>query len=76
MNELIPINTDGGKLTVSARALHDFLKVGSRYNDWFPRMCEYGFTEGADFNLLKNEQVEMKAEEFHPAEKNSWQWPT
>ena len=63
MNELIPINTDGGKLTVSARALHDFLKVGTAFKDWFPRMCEYGFTEGADFNLLKNEQVQTGAGE-------------
>lgn len=29
----------------------------SDYKDWFPRMCEYGFTEGEDFNPLKNEQV-------------------
>lgn len=30
------------------------------YKDWFPRMCEYGFTEGEDFNLLKNEQVRVE----------------
>ena len=34
-------------------------RVGNytRHKDWFPRMCEYGFTEGEDFNPLKNEQV-------------------
>ena len=57
MNELIPINTDGGKLTVSARALHDFLKVGTAFKDWFPRMCEYGFTEGSDFCSFLSEST-------------------
>ena len=57
MNELIPINTDGGKLTVSARALHEFLKVGTAFKDWFPRMCEYGFTEGTDFCSFLSEST-------------------
>lgn len=57
MNELIPISTDGGKLTVSARALHDFLKVGTAFKDWFPRMCEYGFTEGSDFCSFLSEST-------------------
>lgn len=58
MNELIRITYDNDCPAVSARELHDFLNVGTRYNDWFPRMCEYGFAEGQDFNLLKNEQVQ------------------
>ena len=60
MNELIPINTDGGKLTVSARALHDFLEVGTDFSHWFPRMCEYGFSEGTDFNPVKNDRVQTE----------------
>ena len=28
-------------------------------NDWFKRMIDYGFIEGVDFNLLKNEQVHL-----------------
>ena len=43
--------------TVSGRELHEALEVKTAYKDWFPRMCEYGFTEGEDFNPLKNEQV-------------------
>lgn len=35
--------------TVSARELHDQLHIGTRFNDWFPRMTEYGFVEGTDF---------------------------
>lgn len=49
MNELIKINYTSDRPTVSARDLHEFLEVETRYNDWFPRMCEYGFTEGQDF---------------------------
>lgn len=58
MNELIKINYDNERPTVSARDLHEFLEVGTKYADWFPRMCEYGFTEHQDFNLLKNERVQ------------------
>jgi phage anti-repressor protein len=49
MNDLIPINYDSGNPTVSGRDLHSALKVETRYNDWFARMCGYGFVEGKDF---------------------------
>ena len=55
MNELIKITYDGDKPLVSARDLHEFLEVGARFNDWFPRMTEYGFTEGVDYcSVLSN----------------------
>lgn len=58
MNELININYDNSdRPTVMGRELHDALEVKTAYKDWFKRMCEYGFTEGEDFNPLKNEQV-------------------
>ena len=61
MNELINIKTtETGEPTVLGRELHEFLGVTTRYNNWFPRMVEYGFTEGKDFNLLKNEQVRFE----------------
>ena len=60
MNELIRVDFTGERPAVSARELHEFLGVGTKYADWFPRMCEYGFTEGQDFNLLKNEQVRQE----------------
>lgn len=60
MNELITINYESENPTVSARELHEFLEVKTAYKDWFPRMCEYGFAEGHDFNLLKNEQVQVE----------------
>lgn len=60
MNDLIKINYTSDRPTVSARDLHEFLEVKTAYKDWFPRMCEYGFGEGQDFNLLKNERVEQE----------------
>lgn len=42
------------------RELHEALEVKTAYKDWFPRMCEYGFVEGVDFNPLKNEQVRIE----------------
>ena len=49
MDELIRINYDSERPTVNGRDLHDALQVKTAYKDWFPRMCEYGFSEGADF---------------------------
>lgn len=49
MNELIKVDYSTDRPTVSARELHEFLGIETRYNDWFRRMCEYGFSEGQDF---------------------------
>lgn len=49
MNELIKVTYDNDRPLVSARELHDFLEVKTAFKDWFPRMCEYGFTEGSDY---------------------------
>ena len=58
MNDLIKVNyTESEQPTVSGRELHEALEVKTAYKDWFPRMCEYGFTEGEDFNPLIFEQV-------------------
>lgn len=60
MNELIKVDYSGDRPAVSARELHEFLEVKTAYKDWFPRMCEYGFAQGPDFNLLKNERVQIE----------------
>ena len=49
ITELLKICGNKDKPTVPGRALHEALEIKTRYNDWFPRMCEYGFTEGQDF---------------------------
>ncbi|WP_099204615.1 phage antirepressor KilAC domain-containing protein [Scatolibacter rhodanostii] len=52
MNNLIPVNYESDKPTVSARELHQFLEVKTAFKDWFPRMTEYGFEELSDFAKL------------------------
>jgi len=49
MNELIKVNYDNERPTVAGRELHEMLEVETPYHKWFPRMCEYGFTENVDF---------------------------
>lgn len=50
MNEIIKTtNNDQGDIIISGRELHEFLEVTTPYHIWFPRMIDYGFTEGTDF---------------------------
>ncbi|MFR0880819.1 MAG: antA/AntB antirepressor family protein [Oscillospiraceae bacterium] len=50
MNELIRVNYNNlEEPVVSGRELHEALGIKTAYKDWFPRMCEYGFTENSDF---------------------------
>ncbi len=60
MNEIITVNYDNERPTVSGRDLHEKLEIKTAYKDWFPRMCEYGFAEGVDFNPLNFEQVRLE----------------
>lgn len=60
MNELIKVNYSNDRPAVSARELHEFLEVETEYRHWFPRMCEYGFTQGVDFNPFKNDRVRFE----------------
>lgn len=59
MNELIPITYQNDRPAVSARELHEFLEVGTRFNDWFARMKEYGFSEGTDFYSFLSKTTEQ-----------------
>ena len=52
MNELIEVNYDSGKPTVSGRNLHEALGIKTPYTQWFERMCAYGFVEGKDYILV------------------------
>lgn len=61
MNEIITVTlNENHEPVVSGRQLHETLGVKTAYKDWFPRMTEYGFTEGEDFNPLKIEQVRQE----------------
>lgn len=52
MNELLKINYEADRITLSARELHEFLGVKTHFKDWFPRMCEYGFEQEKDFRSI------------------------
>ena len=62
MDELIRINYDSERPTVNGRDLHDALGINTKYADWFPRMCEYGFVEGVDFNPVIFDRLEMEGD--------------
>lgn len=50
--ELLKANYDDERITFSARELHEFLELSTEFRKWFPRMCEYGFEEGVDFQRV------------------------
>ena len=53
MNELIKITEKKGQQLVSARELHEFLEVNSRFNDWIGnRIRKYEFEEGNDYTKI------------------------
>lgn len=54
MGELIKIDNEN---RVDGRELHEFLRIETRYNDWFSRMVEYGFIEGVDFYSKMSEST-------------------
>lgn len=58
MSNLIPITYTNDRPTVSGRALHEALEVKTEYRHWFPRMVEYGFTAGNDYQevTVKNDR--------------------
>ena len=66
-NSMVVFNTLNKETrTVSARELHDRLGVGTRFDVWFNRMTEYGFSaENGDFLL-----VDQKRSTNNP--KNPW----
>ena len=56
--ELIKVTVnENDEQLVSGRELHEFLEVGTKYEDWLPRMTEYGFEENNDFHALKIENM-------------------
>lgn len=65
-NEIIKVNTDNNdRPTVMGRELHEALEIKTRYNDWFKRMCEYGFSENSDFVTLTQKRVTAQGNEIN-----------
>lgn len=50
---------------MSGRQLHQFLQIGTRYNDWFTRMAAYGFERGRDFYSILSESTGGRHGEDH-----------
>ena len=44
--------SEGEEIKISGRELHMFLEVATPYHKWFPRMCEYGFSENVDYSTM------------------------
>lgn len=59
MRELIKVTqNENGEQLVSARELHEFLGVKSRFNDWIKnRVDKYEFIDGQDFTTLTKNLV-------------------
>ena len=63
MENLIKIEKRTGEQLVSGRELHTFLGIKTRFNDWFPRMCEYGFIENKDYIAIAQKRVTAQGNE-------------
>ena len=57
MNDLIKVSYESERPTVMGRELHEVLGVRTAYKDWFPRMCEYGFTENSDYVAIAQKRA-------------------
>ena len=50
MNELIKVDiNENQEPVISGRELHEKLEIETPFRIWFPRMCEYGFSENIDY---------------------------
>lgn len=57
VEEVIKVNANENDITLSARELHEFLEIGTRFNDWFIRMKDYGFEENIDYSAITQKRV-------------------
>lgn len=46
--------------TLWARDLYDQMHIRSDFRKWFPRMCQYGFIEGRDYEYMPVSGCRMK----------------
>lgn len=58
MSELLKVNYDNDRITLSARELHEFLGVETPFKKWFGRMCEYGFDTEIDYQEVMDKIVQ------------------
>ena len=66
MNNLINVTlNENQEPVVSGRQLHKVLGVKTAYKDWFPRMTEYGFTEGEYFSSFLSKSTGGRPKQDH-----------
>ena len=46
------IDFDMAPSVIWARDLYDQMQIQSDFRKWFPRMCQYGFVEGRDYEFV------------------------
>ena len=63
MENLIKIEERNGEQLVSGRDLHEFLEMKTKFKDWFPRMCEYGFIENKDYIAVAQKRATAQGNE-------------
>lgn len=51
--ELVEVNYEADRITLSARDLYKFLELTERFSNWFERMKQYGFVENQDYRGCK-----------------------
>lgn len=55
---LVKVNQTENGMSVDGRELHEFLEVGSRFNDWIRnRIDKYGFAENEDYRAVTKKLV-------------------
>lgn len=63
MNELLRVNYDSDRITLSARELHEFLGIETQYTKWFQRMSKYGFDENMDYRTISQKRLTAQGNE-------------
>ena len=62
-NEIVKVNYENDRPTIMGRDLHEKLEIKTAYKDWFPRMCEYGFTENVDYTAIAQKRATAQGNE-------------
>ena len=59
MKDLVKVNFESERPTVSGRDLHEALQVKTPYTQWIDRMKDYGFTENIDFMAVHKNVIRV-----------------
>ena len=62
---LIPYTiNETGEVIISARNLHKFLQIKTKFSIWITRMIEGGFKENEDYNIFISLEKQLNSSEF------------